>query len=49
MLVKRIKNKNKNKNETEEDNNGIIQIPFAPSAYEDSIEEKISDEERITG
>ena len=37
---KNKKNKNKNKNETEEDNNGIIQIPFAPSAYEDSIEEK---------
>ena len=37
---KNKKNKNKNKNETEEDNNGIIQIPFAPSVYEDSIEEK---------
>ena len=34
-------NKNKNqKNETEGENNGIIKIDFAPSLYEDSIEEK---------
>ena len=38
---KNNKNKNNPKNETEGDNNnGIIKIDFAPSFYEDSIEEK---------
>lgn len=39
---KKKKNNNKKnaKNENEEDNNGIIQIPFEASAYEDSVEEK---------
>jgi TATA-binding protein-associated factor Taf7 len=37
---KKKNNKSNQKNETEGDNNGIIKIDFAPSAFEDSIEEK---------
>jgi len=37
---KNNKNKNNQKNETEGENNGIIKIDFAPSVYEDSVEEK---------
>ena len=37
---KNKKNKNNQKNTTEGENNGIIKIDFAPSVYEDSVEEK---------
>ena len=37
---KNKKNKNNQKNSSEGDNNGIIKIDFAPSVYEDSVEEK---------